>query len=80
MQDGESVESKLNKKPYYYNTISSMKTDTKLKNNDMVIILGTDNGIRKEYIIENEGDILLNNGLYAKEIKEESADFIFPKF
>lgn len=38
--DGESVEIKLNKKPYYYNSVADMKADTKLKAGDMAITLG----------------------------------------
>ena len=38
--DGESVQLKLNKKPYYYNNIADMKADLKLKMGDMVITLG----------------------------------------
>lgn len=38
--DGESVDIKLNKKPYYYNTIADMKADSKLKVGDTVITLG----------------------------------------
>lgn len=40
VNDGDSVELKLNKKPYYYNTIAEMKADTKLKIGDMAITLG----------------------------------------
>ena len=38
--DGDSVQLKLNKKPYYYNSVADMKADTKLKNGDMAITLG----------------------------------------
>lgn len=38
--DGDSVQLKLNKKPYYYNTVADMKADTKLKAGDMVKTLG----------------------------------------
>lgn len=38
--DGESVEYKLNKKPYYYDTVADMKNDSKLKIGDMAITLG----------------------------------------
>lgn len=38
--DGESVETKLGKKPYYYNTVADMKVDTKLKAGDMAVTLG----------------------------------------
>lgn len=38
--DGESVETKLDKKPYYYDTVADMKADMKLKAGDMVVTLG----------------------------------------
>lgn len=38
--DGESVEAKLGKKPYYYDTVADMKADTKLKVGDMAVTLG----------------------------------------
>ena len=38
--DGDSVQLKLNKKPYYYDTVADMKADTKLKAGDMAITLG----------------------------------------
>ena len=38
--DGDSVQLKLNKKPYYYNSIAEMKADKKLKAGDMVKTLG----------------------------------------
>ena len=38
--DGESVQLKLNKKPYYYNSVADMKADLKLKTGDMAITLG----------------------------------------
>ena len=38
--DGDSVQLKLNKKPYYYNSVADMKADTKLKVGDMVVTLG----------------------------------------
>ena len=76
--DGESVETKLNKKPYYYDTVADMKADTKLKAEDMAVTLGyysIDDGGAGEYqIIEDSGyDEAdngslheLNNGLLAK--------------
>ena len=76
--DGESVELKLNKKPYYYNSVADMKTDTKLKVGDMVITLGyynVNDGKGATYkIISNttgydETNIIeLNNNLYALDI------------
>ena len=38
--DGESVQLKLNKKPYYYDNVADMKADNKLKIGDMAITLG----------------------------------------
>lgn len=38
--DGESVQLKLNKKPYYYDNVADMKADNKLKVGDMAITLG----------------------------------------
>ena len=38
--DGESVETKLGKKPYYYDTVADMKADLKLKAGDMAVTLG----------------------------------------
>lgn len=38
--DGDSVQLKLNKKPYYYNSVADMKADTKLKAGDMAVTLG----------------------------------------
>ena len=81
--DGESVQYKLNKKPYYYNTVADMKADIKLKTGDMAITLGyyeKDDGGGVSYLISNtQGDkefIELNNNLYAKEIEKN----IYRKF
>lgn len=79
--DGESVELKLNKKPYYYNNVADMKADTKLKIGDMAITLGyyeaNDGGngtykiVNDDNLIDNGGSIHnLNNGLKAKLIIE----------
>lgn len=54
--DGESVAYKLNKKPYYYNSVADMKADTKLKAGDMAITLGyyeANDGGGAEYKIVN---------------------------
>ena len=40
MSDGSSIEDKLDKKPYYFNTIADMKDAKYLKNNDLVKTLG----------------------------------------
>lgn len=75
--DGESVGSKLNKKPYNYSTLSEMKEDLKLKAGDVAITLGyydINDGGAGEYLIinnleaniDNGSIIALNNGLKAK--------------
>ena len=74
--DGESVENKLNKKPYYYNSVADMKADTKLKVGDMAITLGyyeANDGGGAEYKIvngeyEDDGGSIheLSNGLFAE--------------
>ena len=71
--DGDSVQLKLNKKPYYYNNVSDMKADTKLKAGDMAVTLGyygVNDGGEATYKItnvESETDYQeeLENGLYA---------------
>lgn len=40
MTDGESVETKINKQPYYYASVAAMKTDDALAIGDMAITLG----------------------------------------
>lgn len=74
--DGESVEYKLNKKSYYYNTIADMKVDTSLKVGDMAVTLGyyeVNDGGGAEYRIvkgtyEDDGGSYheLNNNLFAE--------------
>ena len=71
--DGESVQLKLNKKPYYYNSVADMKADTKLKAGDMAVTLGyyeVNDGGGAEYKIVNtasqtEYQEELENNLYA---------------
>ena len=85
--DGESVEAKLGKKPYYYNTVADMKADTKLKAGDMVVTLGyykANDGGGAEYKIvsgnytDDGGSIhKLTNGLFAELINN---DYIFPEY
>ena len=77
--DGESVQLKLNKKPYYYDTVAAMKADTKLKIGDMAVTLGyysvNDGGAAEYRIVENDNDNyceLLNNNLLAKIIIKKS--------
>ena len=74
--DGDSVQLKLNKKPYYYNSVADMKADTKLKAGDMVVTLGyytANDGGRAEYkivsgtYIDDGGSYhQLDNNLYAE--------------
>ena len=83
--DGESVQLKLNKKPYYYNSIADMKADTKLKVGDMAITLGyyeANDGGRSEYriisgVYTDDGGIYhkLNNNLYAELIIKDAITF-----
>lgn len=81
--DGESVELKLNKKPYCYDTIANMKADNKLKAGDICQTLGYNNfndGDSGKYKIVNDSQLVndginiinLNNGLKAVLIKENS--------
>ena len=82
--DGESVQLKLNKKPYYYNSVADMKVDTKLKVGDMAITLGyheaNDNGGSKYLIrlkqndeIPDEGGIIeIVNNLIAEMIVQDN--------
>ena len=81
--DGDSVQLKLNKKPYYYNSVADMKADTKLKAGDMAVTLGyyePNDGGCGTYIItddklENSHYENLNNGKYAKlVIKDNTID------
>ena len=63
--DGESVEIKLNKKPYYYDTVADMKADTKLKAGDMAVTKGyysANDGGAGEYEIVNDGTLTDNGG------------------
>lgn len=74
--DGDSVQLKLNKKPYYYDNVADMKADTKLKAGDMAITLGyytPEDGGQSEYVIisgeyTDDGGRYheLNNSLFAK--------------
>ncbi len=70
--DGDSVELKLNKKPYYYNTVADMKADMKLKAGDMAITLGyhevNDGGNGEYNIVKTSSKYVeeLNNQLKAE--------------
>ena len=76
--DGESVEYKLNKKPYYYNNVADMKADNKLKVGDMAITLGyyepNDGGAANYQIVTNQDSSQyqeqLKNNKYANLIIE----------
>ena len=76
--DGESVEYKINKKPYYYNCVADMKADTKLKVGDMAVTLGyyepNDGGAAEYRIINNSEDYyeILDNSLKAELIIKEN--------
>ena len=82
--DGESVQLKLNKKPYYYDNVADMKADNKLKVGDMAITLGyynANDGKSTRYrIISNitgydETNLIeLNNGFYALEVETTKYD------
>ena len=70
--DGDSVQLKLNKKPYYYDTVADMKADTKLKTGDMAITLGyysvNDSGAGKYKIVNSSSSYYetLDNSLKAE--------------
>lgn len=82
--DGDSVQLKLNKKPYYYNSVADMKADTKLKAGDMAVTLGyysVNDGGNAEYTIvdgnyTDDGGSYheLDNHLFAKLITEDSVN------
>lgn len=82
--DGESVKTKLGKKPYYYDTVADMKADTKLKAGDMAATLGyysVNDGGRAEYKIVNaisqtDCQEELNNNLFATLIVN---DYVTPE-
>ena len=75
---GKILGDKLNKKPYYYNTVADMKADTKLKVGDMAITLGyyeANDGLIDKYIIKESSSneyILLNNNFVAEKINIKS--------
>ena len=76
--DGESVQLKLNKKPYYYNSVADMKADLKLKAGDMAVTLGyyeANDGGGAEYKIVSSSDSYyetLDNSLKAELIYYEN--------
>ena len=66
-EDGDSVQLKLNKKPYYYDTVADMKADTKLKAGDMAVTLGyyeANDGGGAEYCIVS--GVHTDDGLHQK--------------
>lgn len=75
-KQGYELNVRLNKKPYYYNTVADMKADINLKEGDMVITLGyyePNDGGGAEYRIINNSNItddivtiLLENLLLAE--------------
>lgn len=63
-EDGLSVENKLNKKPYYFDTVADMKAATYLKNGDMAITLGyysANDGGNAKYYITNDSNLIIDN-------------------
>ena len=79
--DGESVQLKLNKKPYYYDTVADMKADIKLKAGDMAVTLGyyeiNDGGGAKYYIIDTPDETKYQetvNSLYAELIIKDNVN------
>ena len=77
--DGESVEIKLNKKPYYFDTVADMKAYQKLKVGDMAITLGyyeKNDGGQAEYIIRTSEPSsyyeTIKPGVYAELILNDS--------
>lgn len=83
--DGESVEYKLNKKPYFFDTVADMKAYN-LKIGDLVTTKGyynsEDNG-GCDFVVKavsSKKKITLNNGLVAEVKKDKSViRYIFPK-
>lgn len=78
--DGESVQLKLNKKPYYYNSVADMKADRSLKQGDMAVTLGyysvNDGGNASYRIVNNTSTTdfqeTLGNGKYANLVIENN--------
>ena len=64
-EDGESIEDKLNKKPYYFDTVADMKASTDLKEENVVITLGyyeINDGGGAEYKIRTKLDTDIDDG------------------
>ena len=67
MDNGETAENEINKKPYYYNTIIDMKADAKLKVGDMAVTLGYNNindGGAAEYLIIERNQAYTTDEIY----------------
>lgn len=82
--DGKSVEYKLARKPYYFNSVADMKSASYLKVGDMVETLGYyndhDKGAATFEIVSTNTGLQLDNSLYAKTIEDKSeVQYIFPK-
>lgn len=80
--DGESVQLKLNKKPYYFDTVEDMR-NAKLKEGDYVITLGyykINDGGRATYKISSTEPtnyhLQLNNNLYAELITSKALNLL----
>lgn len=80
--DGDSVQLKLNKKPYYYNTVADMKADLKLKVGDMAVTLGyyeaNDGGAAEYRIVQSSDKYIenLNNNLKAELIVKDEINIL----
>lgn len=82
--DGDSVQLKLNKKPYFFDTVADMKADTKLKIGDYVCTLGyyepNDGGageyriVSGNYIDDGGSYHRLKNALFAELIVRENVN------
>lgn len=83
MADGESVQKKINKKPYYYNSVAEMKADSHLKAGDCAITLGyysANDGGNGEYLIKTktQSDVEDNGSIHFLE-KDRVAELIYDK-
>ena len=81
----DNLETQINKKPYYYTNIASMKTDDNLKEGDVVQTLGyyeANDGKAELYNIVDDNTLIdddyniieLNNDLFAKRVQNEKID------
>ncbi len=75
-EDGMSVENKLKKKPYYFDTVADMKAATYLKDGDYAVTLGyyeANDGGGAEYIVtnvqnDNKYQVSIGNNLWIEMI------------